>query len=106
MGNRKRSASEGAGAATGHGGNRGRASDFDGFYQPSGWVKDVFVYVGEGWWKGKNATVASRREEFLEVAKPTREILLRIARERGQVGSLGCMGVAGAIRRPQRGRSL
>jgi hypothetical protein len=113
MGNRKRSASEGAGAATGHGGNRGRASDFDGFCQPSGrvpevegrggWVKDVFVYVGEGWWKGKNATVAPRREKILEVANPTRETLMRIARERGQVGSLGCMRVAGAIRGDRKG---
>jgi hypothetical protein len=68
-----------------------------------GWVKDVFVYVGEGWWKGKNATVAPRREKVLEVAKPTREILMRIARERGRVGSLGCMRVAGAIRGDRKG---
>jgi hypothetical protein len=72
-----------------------------------GWVKDVFVYVGEGWWKGKNATVAPRREKVLEVAKPTREILMRIARERGRVGSLGCMREwprgAGAIRGDRKG---
>jgi hypothetical protein len=66
-------------------------------------VKDVFVYVGEGWWKGKNATVAPRREKVLEVANPTRGILMRIARERGQVGSLGCMRVAGAIRGDRKG---
>jgi hypothetical protein len=54
-------------------------------------VEDVYVNVGEGWWKGKNATVAPRREKFLEVANPMREILLRIARERERVRSLGCM---------------